>query len=318
MMTDGSNSNQSGTEKGNTADLEMEQLLGKRSRIDSLLQKKFRKYITVMFTDMKGSTSLADTKGDITVRLIINEHLKIILPIIEKYNGKHVKTMGDGTLSYFENAQDAVHAAVNIQKSIEEYNRTEEPKIPIRLRIGLHTGNCLIDGNDIIGDVVNVTSRFESIADPGTIFFSEETYKNLSDENDIYCRFIKTTMLKGKKDTFKVFEALWDKKRIEEDRSCPWLEIQWKDHTSKIIHINKKETLLGRSKKCDIIIDDQYISRQHARIFFEKGHCFIEDLKSHCGVVVNGKKVIRHQLKNGDKITFRLINITYIEPSLKI
>lgn len=196
-------------------------LLEERARLESLLQKKFRKTITVMFTDLKGSTTLAEEKGDFAARLLIQQHNGILFPIIQKNNGKLVKTMGDGTLSYFESAQDAVRAGVEIQKSVDEFNRTGHPDIPIKLRIGMHTGQGLVEKNDIYGDVVNVASRFESQAGEGEVYISEETWNGMTDKGEIYCSFQKITTLKGKKDPFKIYKAFWKEDEMEADKASP-------------------------------------------------------------------------------------------------
>lgn len=200
--------------------ISLDKLIEELERIDGLIKKKYTKTITVMFTDLKGSTSIGDSKGDIVSRRLIKKHNDIVLPIIAETKGVLVKTMGDGTLSYFDHAADAVSAAVRIQTEINNSNRSQQNDIPIELRIGLHTGTGIVEPNDIFGDVVNVASRFQSQADPGGIVISEKTYEALEDKNEFYCRHIKTTGLKGKKEAFKIFKVFWDEREIEQDKTC--------------------------------------------------------------------------------------------------
>ncbi len=189
---------------------DVDQLLASRQKLDTLFQEKFTKVITVMFTDLKGSTALADKQGDIVSRLLVKQYLDFIIPAIQKNNGTLIKTIGDGTLSWFENAQDAVRAAAQLQKDIDGYILANKPKTPILARAGLHTGRVIMEKNDIFGDVVNTASRFESNADPGGIAISEETYNALSDKSEIYCKYIKTIKLKGKEEPFKIYKAFWN------------------------------------------------------------------------------------------------------------
>ena len=70
---------------------------------------------------------------------------------------------------------------------------------------------------------------------------------------------------------------------------------------------------IGRTGENDITLDEPYISRRHARLFLEGGSYFIEDLKSKIGVIVNGKKISKIQLKNGDKIRLSSVRITFVE-----
>jgi class 3 adenylate cyclase len=204
--------------KATSPDLsDIEQHLEKMSQMETLLQEKFTKILTVMFTDLKGSTSLAEDIGDLATRMLIKHHNDIVFPTIQHPNGVLVKTIGDGTLSYFEHAQDGLRAAVQIQKEIDEFNMTKKAKAPIMIRIGLHTGKCILEKNDIFGDVVNTASRFESSANPCEICFSEETYNALIDKAEVYCRFVKTTTLKGKKEPVNVYKAFWNPKEVELD-----------------------------------------------------------------------------------------------------
>jgi len=270
--------------------------------------------MTVMFTDLKGSTSLAESEGDMAVRLLLKHHNEIVSQAIEKHKGTFVKTMGDGTMSYFEEAQEGLRAAVEIQKGIDKLNAEEESKVPIQIRIGLHTGSGIVEKNDIFGDVVNVASRFEGLANPNEIYFSEDTFNALADNEEIYCRFIKTSSIKGKREPFKVFKAFWKEEEIEEDKSGGIsLVIQMSGQEKKVVPLKGKELIIGRTTENDIVLDEPYISRRHARLFLEGGFYFIEDLKSKLGVEVNGKKISKIQLNNGDEIILSSAHLIFVE-----
>ena len=198
--------------------VDLDKLLDERERLDELIKKKFTKTITIMFTDMKGSSSIAESEGDVISRSLIKKHNDILLPVIRDNKGVLVKTMGDGTLSYFDQADDAVRAAVRIQSDIEDFNHLHPGKTSILVRIGLNTGTSIVEKDDIFGDVVNVASRFQSIALPGEVYISENTYKSLDDQS-FYCKLIQETKLKGMKGIYKVYKVFWDPAEIERDRS---------------------------------------------------------------------------------------------------
>ncbi|MCF6147183.1 MAG: adenylate/guanylate cyclase domain-containing protein [Candidatus Kuenenia sp.] len=197
---------------------DIEKLIEQREYLENLLKEKFTKRMTVMFTDLKGSTSIADAEGDIASRTIMKQHNDVLFPIIKKYDGVLVKTMGDGTLSYFEDAQKAVLAAVEAQIGFDSYNVEKKPKTLLLVSMGLHTGEGVVEENDIFGDVVNVASRIESASNPGEIYLTEDTYNALTDKSEIYIRYIKSTTLKGKKGEFRLYKAFWDEKEIELDK----------------------------------------------------------------------------------------------------
>ncbi|HEY0664588.1 MAG TPA: protein kinase [Gallionella sp.] len=206
-----------GSGKGAAGQSDMEKYLVERAKLDSMFDEKFHKFITVMFTDLKGSTTIAEKEGDIVSRMLIKAQSDILLPAIKENNGVYVKSIGDGSLSYFENALDAVRAAVRIQKEMDALNMSKKFKFPVLMRIGMHSGKCVVEANDIYGDVVNTASRFESSADPGGILMSEDTYNALSDKAEIYSRFVKQVTLKGKQEPYNAYKAFWNPQEIELD-----------------------------------------------------------------------------------------------------
>jgi class 3 adenylate cyclase len=198
--------------------INLENLLEERERLEQLIKNKFTRKITVMFTDFKGSTSIAESKGDMFSRMLIKKHNDIVFPLIDLNRGTLVKTMGDGTLSYFENASDALGAAVSIQKEISKFNASGQSQVPIQLRIGMHTGTGIVEKNDIFGDVVNVASRFESIAAAEQIFVSESTIEALDNKDSFLYRHVQTTKLKGKTESFHIYKVYWNELEMEKDR----------------------------------------------------------------------------------------------------
>ena len=205
--------------------VDLENLLEERARLEELIKKKFTRVITVMFTDFKGSTAIAESEGDMAARLLIKKHHDILFPIIQENMGTLVKTMGDGTMSWFEKAQNAVRAAAAFQNRLKEFNGTRVGKIPIVVRVGLNTGSGIVESTDIFGDVVNVAARFESIAAPGEVCLSEATFRALDDREEFRCRFIRTTELKGKSGLHKVFKVFWDSEEPMEAPAQPATEL---------------------------------------------------------------------------------------------
>ncbi|HYD63495.1 MAG TPA: adenylate/guanylate cyclase domain-containing protein [Noviherbaspirillum sp.] len=198
--------------------MDLEKYLEQREKMESLFAEKFTRTLTVMFTDLKGSTAIAESQGDLVSRTLIKDHNAIVFPAVKENNGVFIKSIGDGTLSYFEQALDAVRAAARIQQGMDALNMSKKFKTPVLMRIGMHTGRCVVEQNDIFGDVVNTASRFESAAHPGEIYISEDTYNALSDKSEIYCRFAEQVMLKGKKEPFNAYKAFWNPQEIELDK----------------------------------------------------------------------------------------------------
>lgn len=99
------------------ADDDIEKLLAERQRLEAAFEEKFKRAISVMFTDLKGSTAITEKVGDLAARDLMKRHNDIFFPIVEKNGGVVVKTMGDGTMSYFNTAQEAARTAVAFQKA---------------------------------------------------------------------------------------------------------------------------------------------------------------------------------------------------------
>lgn len=126
---------------------------------------------SVMFTDIVDSTAIAAVMGDAWWSQTVKRHFDQIAETISGYGGTLVKSLGDGTLCAFPTASGALGAAIGIQKQMSAYQ--SEP--PLRLRIGLHTGDVVEKENDYLGGVVNKAARIAASAHPNEIRLSEAT-----------------------------------------------------------------------------------------------------------------------------------------------
>jgi len=196
-------------------------MLERREQLERAMKEKFQRVLTVMFTDLKGSTAIAEASGDLAVRAMLKNYHDLCTTSVKSNEGTMVKTIGDGTLSHFTSALAACRAAAAIQRGMEQINISKKYPTLLLARIGLHTGECILEKNDIFGDVVNTASRFESSAHAGEILVSEDTYNALEDKTEFYARFDREVTLKGKSNPFKAYIVFWDQKEIEIDRARP-------------------------------------------------------------------------------------------------
>lgn len=167
------------------------------------------KKITVMFTALRDSTGRATPEKEMANRISIRRHNDILFPVIREHKGVLVKTTDGDTLSYFYNTREAVRAAIKAQVMFDRCNREQLPRPLLLVRIGLHTGEGVIEKNDIFGDVVTVAARIRSASHPGEIYLSEETYNELMDRTEAYIRQIKSVALKEEGEC-KLYKAFWD------------------------------------------------------------------------------------------------------------
>src|SRR5437660_1126940 len=108
-----------------------------------------------MFTDMVGYTALGQRNESLSLALV-EEQRRLVRPILERHNGREVKTMGDAFLVAFASALDAVKCAYEIQRATRELNFSLTLEQKLRMRIGVHLGDVVESEDDISGDAVNV------------------------------------------------------------------------------------------------------------------------------------------------------------------
>ena len=132
--------------------------------------------LTIMFTDIKGFTSLTEGKGESFSINIRQTHDSILVPIIEENNeGLIVKHIGDSIMAVFSEPSTAVAKAIKIQQELNRFNHENPDKINIEIRIGLHMGQVTVENNinlDLFGRHVNRASRVEGLADGGQIYMT--------------------------------------------------------------------------------------------------------------------------------------------------
>ena len=109
----------------------------------------------------------------------LREHRKVTDALVAKHGGRIVKTTGDGVLLEFHSVVDAVECAVAVQAVMAERNQGVPEDRCMLFRIGINLGDILIDGDDILGDGVNIAARLESIAEPGGICVSDDAYRQV-------------------------------------------------------------------------------------------------------------------------------------------
>ena len=109
----------------------------------------------------------------------LHEHLAAITPIVTSHGGRVVKTTGDGVLLDFSSIVAAVECAAAVQQLMAERNAELPQDRQMLFRVGVNLGNVLVEGEDILGDGVNIAARLEGIAEPGGICISDDAYRQV-------------------------------------------------------------------------------------------------------------------------------------------
>jgi TolB-like protein/class 3 adenylate cyclase/Tfp pilus assembly protein PilF len=161
-----------------------------------------RKLAAIMFTDIVGYTALMGRDESTALRLL-KKNRAVHRPLIRKYHGQWLKEMGDGILASFDSISDAVYCAGAIQAAAFQEN-------DLNLRIGIHVGEVMEDGNDVFGDGVNIASRIEALTPPGSVWVSEAVYKNIKNKAGISSSFEQTVELKNVEDPLNIYSVKID------------------------------------------------------------------------------------------------------------
>ena len=156
-----------------------------------------RKLAAIVFTDIVGFTRLS-AENQSKSSALIKKQREAFQPVVKNYNGTWIKEMGDGLLLTFDTITDAVKSSIEMQrvsKDIEGLN----------LRIGIHLGEVIVDGNDVLGDDVNIAARIEPFSAPGGIAISNKVNDAIIREEGYETKYIGKPKLKGVGQNVEVF-----------------------------------------------------------------------------------------------------------------
>jgi adenylate cyclase len=156
-----------------------------------------RQLVAILFADMTGYTALMQENEQLARTK--RQRLKDVLESsVVKFNGKILQYYGDGSLSIFNSAIDGVQCGISIQQQLQM-----EPRVDVR--IGIHTGDVTVEDEAIYGDGVNLASRIESMAVPGSVFISERVYEEIKNQENIHTRELGYFELKNIKQPVRIF-----------------------------------------------------------------------------------------------------------------
>src|SRR5438445_3481247 len=167
-----------------------------------------------MFTDMVGYTTLGQKSESLSLALV-DEQRKLIRPILNKHDGREVKTMGDSFLVEFSSALNAVRCAYDIQRAAREFNISLPLERRVHLRVGVHLGDVLNSQGDISGDAVNVASRINYLADDGGVCLTRQVYDHVQNKFELPLKSLGPQSLKNVNapvETYRM-EMPWDETR---------------------------------------------------------------------------------------------------------
>ncbi len=144
-----------------------------------------RRLTTIVAADIAGFSRLVGFDEEGTLAAQRSYRTEIIEPLLAQHNGRIANTAGDSFLFEFPSAVEAVRCVMAVQTGIAERNSNIPSDRRIEYRVGINVGDVVAEGNDLLGDGVNIAARLENICEPGGIILSDDAYRQVRDRLDV-------------------------------------------------------------------------------------------------------------------------------------
>jgi class 3 adenylate cyclase len=240
--------------------------------------------LAVLFADISESTSLYQKLGDAAARNIVNACLTLVTGVLERHEGRLVKTIGDEVMCVFPSADLAVLAASDMQAQV---TAMRPGNYPVSIHVGLHYGPVLVEDGDVFGDTVNVAAYLAAVATAEQILTTEATERQLSAALKTCVRPVFHAVLKGSTQESIVYQVLWRTDRIDlTDVNLRSSKIIPADTGSLLVTLDEERVrvdpwrtslVVGRSQDCDLVVLDKFASRLHLTIKLVRTHFYLFD-----------------------------------------
>lgn len=241
--------------------------------------------LAVLFSDICGSTALYDSLGDDLARRLIAQCITTMSSQLPAHQGTLIKTIGDEIMCTFPSAEACLNAACAMQLAVqrERYEGGQE----MHIRIGFHYGEVIIEAGDVFGDTVNVASRVAAITRANQILATQAVVDALPPTLREKTRQIMRAEFKGKQAGFDISVVIWEKDDMMSTRigvpafrkSPENIDELTLTYCGQSLKVNKerRSVVLGRGDTCDMIVANNFASRQHIRIELRFGKFVLAD-----------------------------------------
>jgi adenylate cyclase len=242
--------------------------------------------LTTLFADVSGSTKLFETRGDVEARRIIAAVLTALTEVCNRHGGRVIKTIGDEIMCTFPAAMQGVLASCDMQKRV--MHDMSFVKDNIGIRIGLHHGDALIEDGDVFGDSVNTAARMASLAKREQIVTTATTLKGLTNAGNIRSRSLGRARVSGKLLPIEIVDIIWQEDtsnvttvqraiRIDDGGTTNVkLSLRFRGQVIEL-NENSQPFSMGRDGTNSLVVETEWVSRNHALIEFKKGYFIISD-----------------------------------------
>jgi class 3 adenylate cyclase len=162
--------------------------------------------VTILFTDVEGSTSLTERLGDSKAWEVLQDYERIVREALKAHGGSEVKELGDGFMASFSSVTRAVECAIAMQRALAAYGETAEE--PIRVRVGLNAGEPIAEEHDLFGTAVIMAARIAATAKGGEILVSN-VVRELAEGKGFLFSDRGAVELRGFEEPLRLHEVRW-------------------------------------------------------------------------------------------------------------
>ena len=257
--------------------------------------------LAILFADIAKSTHLYETLGNKTAKSLIDACISLLAKITAQHSGTVIKTIGDEIMCTFPTADNAVEAAIEMNRDLERLTLEDMPGVtPPNIYVGIQFGPIIREDNDVFGDAVNVAARMVSMAKQRQIVTTDDTVMALSVVHKSSTRVVDKTTVKGKSGEMNIYEVIWEKQdatvMVDESMDARKIEsrMQLKFQGVTIeVDQNRPSVTLGRQPHNDVVVNDERVSRTHARIEYRRGKFILIDQSTNgTFALIQGKKTV--------------------------
>ncbi len=245
---------------------------------------------TILFADLRGSTSLYESLGNAEASAVVTQSVALLDGIVRSCDGRVVKTLGDGLMAMFSRPSSAVSAADDMHESLERLGPASgaAPGLaPLKLQVGLAHGEVVEMAGDLFGDAVNVAARLLDHAGDNETLVTATVRDSLDESTRDRFRSLDRMQLRGRTEPVHVYlleasrrfgdtatTAFGDMAVVPEPEG---IRLIWLD-LNRVYSGANLPVVLGRSPQAAYCIDDNRVSRSHARIDWHGGTFQLTDL----------------------------------------
>lgn len=243
---------------------------------------------TVLFADLRGSTSLYETLGNAEAAAVVTQSVALLGQVVSGCGGRVVKTLGDGLMAVFDRPERASLAADEMHESLERIGSDDREGPALRLKVSAALGEMVDVDGDCFGDAVNVAARVLELAGDHETLCTEPFVLALPQAQRDRFRSLDRLHLRGRQEPVGVFrmqhrsfsDSMSTVLDVSQASVMPdGIRITWHDESRVFAGVHTP-VVIGRSPQANYFIDDTRVSRTHARIEWHGGNFQLTDLSS--------------------------------------